>query len=387
MQKRRVKKHKVAITGLQTISAFGVGREEIWGAYKNGSVRVQLSKAGDLIFPLSAIAESALDTLEESNNTYKALDKTVKMVLLVARAAIKEASWQKGGDFGINIGSSRGATQLFEKYYRQFLQEGRTETLSSPTTTLGNIASWIAQDLQARGPEISHSITCSTALHALINGVAWLRSGMCEKFMVGGSEAPLTPFTIAQMRALKVYAREAGVYPCKALDLSKKKNTMILGEGAGVACLELGEKSNALAYISSIGYATEALGHPVSLSAEAFCFQRSMNMALEEIEKDSIDAIVMHAPGTIQGDLSEYRAVEKVFGAHLPALTSNKWQLGHSFGASGLLSIDFAVLMLQNQQFVAPPYVKQQKPKSLNKILVNAVGFGGNAVSVLIERA
>ena len=72
---------------------------------------------------------------------------------------------------------------------------------------MGNISSWVAHDLQTEGPEISHSITCSTALHALLNGVAWLQSGKQIKFLVGGSEAPLTPFTIAQMQALKIYAK------------------------------------------------------------------------------------------------------------------------------------------------------------------------------------
>ena len=113
-------------------------------------------------------------------------------------------------------------------------------TLSSPTTTLGNISSWVAHDLQTKGPEISHSITCSTALHALINGVAWLKSGMANKFLVGGSEAPLTPFTIAQMKAMRIYAKGNSDYPCRAMDLQKKQNTMVLGEAASIACLELG---------------------------------------------------------------------------------------------------------------------------------------------------
>src|SRR3546814_19881848 len=81
--------------------------------------------------------------------------------------------------------SSRGATIAFEKYHSEFLESGGrfTEPLAAPTTTLGNIASWTATDLQSRGPAISHSITCSTALHAVINAVAWLRAGLCTRFI------------------------------------------------------------------------------------------------------------------------------------------------------------------------------------------------------------
>jgi 3-oxoacyl-(acyl-carrier-protein) synthase len=75
-----------------------------------------------------------------------------------------------------------------------------------------------------------------------------------------------------------------------------------------------------------------------------------------------------------------------VFGNKLPLLTSNKWKVGHTFATSGLLSIELAILMLQNQHFIETPFYKNQNTtKKLNRILVNAVGFGGNAVSVLIE--
>jgi 3-oxoacyl-(acyl-carrier-protein) synthase len=275
---------------------------------------------------------------------------------------------------------------LFEKHYQEYLQSGKAQTLASPTTTLGNISSWVAHDLQSTGPEISHSITCSTALHALLNGVAWLRAGMVDKFLVGGSEAPLTDFTIAQMRALKIYSRSDEAYPNRALDLEKKQNTMILGEAAAVCCLEIGRKEEALAYIEGIGYATELLEHNISISAEATCFQKSMKMALQNTDPSEVDVIVMHAPGTIKGDLSEYRAIQKVFGESLPLLTTNKWKIGHTFGASGMLSIEFAVMMMQNNRFIGVPFMPlsvQKKP--INKILVNAVGFGGNAVSILLS--
>ena len=108
-------------------------------------------------------------------------------------------------------------------------------------------------------------------------------------------------------------------------------------------------------------------------------------MAIGSNNLKDIDAIVMHAPGTIQGDATEYEAIKTVFGNHLPLLTSNKWKVGHTFATSGLLSIELAILMLQKQHFVATPFYKTPNSKFLKKILVNAVGFGGNAVSILVE--
>ncbi|SMG31542.1 beta-ketoacyl synthase N-terminal-like domain-containing protein [Arenibacter troitsensis] len=383
----------IYITALSSISPLGISLKEIWENYKCPDHFLQQKSYGDLTAWGSALAEDAQQKIEELKNSdskYKNLDPSVLYAIYASRDAIGQAGW-KDDDFGVNIGSSRGATGLFEKYHSEFIQNGEATTLSSPTTTLGNISSWVAHDLQTRGPEISHSITCSTALHSLLNGVAWLKSGMANKFLVGGSEAPLTPFTIAQMKALKVYSRfvanDPSGYPCRALDLDKKQNTMVLGEAASMACLEKDNIQNALARIEGLGYATEILEHNISISSDAVCFQRSMKMALGGIDPKEVDVVVLHAPGTIKGDLSEVTAIKKIFGKDMPALTTNKWKLGHSFGASGMLSLELAVLMLQHQEFIGVPYVTYEAmPKQINKVMVNAVGFGGNAVSVLLGK-
>src|SRR5690606_31411481 len=99
--------------------------------------------------------------------------------------------------------------------------------------------------------------------------------------------------------------------------MDKMSNSMVLGEGAGILCLEK-EPSKYLAGINGIGYATEALKHPVSISATAKCLQRSMKMAIGDLPLSEIDAIVMHAPGTIKGDQAEYNAIKKLFGENHP---------------------------------------------------------------------
>ena len=93
-------------------------------------------------------------------------------------------------------------------------------------------------------------------LHAVLNGVAWIQSGLTDKFLAGGTEASLTEFTIAQMNAMKIYASaENAEYPCRAFDLEKKKNTMIIGEGASAICMENGTSSKSIAEIIGVGYA------------------------------------------------------------------------------------------------------------------------------------
>lgn len=388
-------KTPIAITSIASFSPLGKTSDDIWKEYLNPRsliIEKQLGTTLALVSPLSESLANEVQTLRDSDVKYKSLDNSVLYAILASREAVKKAGWHNS-KFGVNIGSSRGATQLFEKHHQEFLATGRTPTMTSPTTTLGNISTWVAHDLKSKGPELSHSITCSTALHALLNGIAWLQAGMADRFLVGGSEAPLTAFTIAQMEALKIYANpknchpELGEWACRAFDLTKTKNSLVLGEGAAMACLQSGEHKNALGYITGFGYATDVLQHSISITDEAECFQKSMKMALQNIALDEVDVIVMHAPGTLKGDKSEYKAIQKVFSKNLPMLTTNKWKVGHTFGASGLLNLEMALLMMQHQQFIGVPFVIEQNPrKAIRNVLINAVGFGGNAVSILLGK-
>lgn len=380
----------IAITALSSLSSLGTNATEVWNNYLHSNHFLKLKSFGsesEYAAELSTKGNSFLEEIAKNDIKYRALDRSVLMAIWTSRQAVEKANWKDKSDFGINIGSSRGATTLFESHFQEFLETGKAQTLASPTTTLGNISSWVAHDLQSNGPELSHSITCSTGLHAVLNGVAWLRAGMADAFLIGGSEAPLTPFTIAQMKAMKIYASNTpSDFPCRSLDFEKTRNSMVLGEGAAAMCLELGKQSKALAYITGIGYATEILQHSVSVSTEAECFKKSIKMALKNTSAEKVDAIVMHAPGTIKGDSSEYKAIQHIFGESLPLLTTNKWKTGHTFATSGLLSMELGVLMMQHNQFISVPFGESQKQtKSIKTVLVNSVGFGGNAVSILME--
>jgi 3-oxoacyl-[acyl-carrier-protein] synthase II len=381
----------ISITAIASLSPLGNSAVTVWQSYLQHVSCVRETTVQGQVFFQASIPynlRSEIAQIRDSHPHYQTLDETVIYALLVARLAIKQAGWDETDEVGINIGSSRGATQLFEQYHEQFLASGSTPKLCSPNTTLGNISSWVAHDLKIQGPQVSHSVTCSTGLHAILNGVAWLRAGMSDKFLVGASEAPLTAFTLHQMQALKITARNGGDFPCRALDLDKQENTMVLGEGAAVACLEPGRVSNAVAIIEGVGYASDDARYNFSLSESAICFQKSMKMAMGSLAPDEVDCIIMHAPGTILGDAAEFKAIQAVFGTSLPMLTTNKWKIGHSLGASGMLSLEMGILMLQHQQFIPVPFIPAQAQRpQIHKILVNAVGFGGNAVTILLSIA
>lgn len=382
----------IAIRAYGSISPLGNTLADVRSAYAQPHTALQWVNTGEKGHwegALSADSLAQLARIRAENPLYQPLDPTVLMAIYSARIAVQQARWPDSMKVGINVGASRGATQQWEKYYKAMLEGEKMAVVASPVTTLGNVSSWLAYDLAVEGPQFSHSITCSTAMHAFLNGIAWLQAGMADAFIVGGSEAPLTPFTLAQMQALKLYTKAAAheTFPCRALDPQLNRNSFVLGEGAALFAIDRQCDSQALGWIIGWGYATEKVTHGASISADALCFQRSMRQALEVAQRSSVDAIVMHAPGTVLGDQAERNAIEAVFGAKKPYCTSNKWKIGHTLGASGALSVELALQLFENADVGKIPYLeKSQTPDKIETVMVNAVGFGGNAVSLIIQK-
>jgi 3-oxoacyl-[acyl-carrier-protein] synthase II len=380
---------QISISGISSISALGTAQDEVWQSYFSGHPLFSKKKLGveeEWVSEIPKDAQSLILHLQRTNTVYKKLDRTVLLAILAAKNAFKSSDYL-GKNIGVNIGSSRGATGLFETSHKQFIAGEGVSAYTSPTTTLGNISSWVGQELGVDGVEIGHSVTCSTSLHAILNGIAWLKADMADAFIVGGSEAALTAYTLAQMKAMKLYSNSSNILACESMRFQKKRNTMVIGEAAGVAVLEKGVSERTQAVIVGYGFASEKLDHLSSISENGDCFQKSMNMALQKADVKTVDAIVMHAPGTVKGDVSELKAIKAVFRKELPLLTSNKWLVGHTFAASGMLSIEMGILMLKHNQFIENPFFSNERllPRELKTILVNAVGFGGNAVSILMS--
>ncbi len=396
MAKLHYKSH-IGILSRGSISPWGDNVHRF--PYKASHTFIGVDQFGEEILPVGVLpndAEEAIKKLSQSHKAYKQLDRSVLLAIQAARHALSSINIPDDSKVGINIGSSRGATGTFEKYYKDFLvsEKGETSPYTSPTTTLGNIASWVMADLGLNGSVLSHSITCSTAIQAIANAEAWLLSGKADDFIAGGSEAPLTAFTLAQMQALKIYTQNADEqYPSRPL-AKKPTNGMVLGEGAGIFYLKALDwqafvEDDSLILLESTGFGNEPLEGFTGISREGTCFKRAMEMALNQQDTGfDVDIILMHAPGTVKGDQAEINAVNEVFSGSIPMLYSNKWQIGHSFGASAALSLVQAINILNQQEIPEMPYASKSEScqPPIRKIMVNAAGFGGNAGSLIVSK-
>jgi 3-oxoacyl-(acyl-carrier-protein) synthase len=386
----------VYVVGSGALSAVAPSVKAARAAYARGVCSIAPRRIGDQVHHVGTLCPSGEEKLTELAATRPAsknLDRTVCLGLLAARAAIASSDFsERASPVGVIVASSRGATESLEHHHSEFLSTGRTGVFSSPTTTLGSLASSIAHELASRGIAETISSACTSSLHALLLGVAWLRAGLGDACLVGGAEAPLTPFTLAQFSALGLIRQDDGGEPaCRPLAL-QSLNQLVLGEGACVLGLESlsrrgAELRGALAEVSGIGTCVEKARSMSGITKEGDALTNAMGRALAD-HGEQVDAVVVHAPGTKNGDAAELAALRRVFGTNLPALCSSKWQMGHTFGAAGALGVEFALALLSGVRPAEPPYASALRAPAgdVRSVMVNAAGFGGSAVSVVLRR-
>ena len=379
-------KERIGIVAWGSSSPLGGTISDIWSSYQDNSTYIRSSAGNGWVAPLHASEEEEVRVLKASDKNHKRLDRSVLLAMIAAKRAIESTQWGADDAVGLYLGSSRGATGNWESFFEQFHSAKKLLPQSSPLTTSGNLATQTAQYLGLNGFSSDNSITCSSALHAIANAIVWLESGRYQRFIAGGTEAPLTPFTVAQMKALKIYSPSSASpsFPNRSLDLNKDQNTLVLGEGSAIFALER-SPIKPIVWVSGLGYARENIDSLSGISDNGLALQTAMKHALSEAALPTVDAIVCHCPGTRRGDQSEYAAIQAVFGSNMPALTSNKWKIGHTLGASGGLSLELALLMIMHESFVPIPYLTYPKVKPIRSVMINALGFGGNAVSLIVE--
>ncbi len=319
----------------------------------------------------------------EQIRLFSRLDRTTQIATILLRQIAQHAQLPDAGM--LLIGSARGATGVLERHHSDFSLSDVIKPHTSPLTTAGNIAALAAQLNQLQWPSLTVSMTCSSALHAIIAGIEKIRSGSQQFVIAGGVESPITPFTRAQFEVLRLLSRHHDEYPYPCRPFSGDDvNRVILAEGGALFLLS---ETPSPYRITGFGEAAQQLSSPVAMADDAL--RKSMQKALNQAAPypRDIDLVIGHAPGTALGDPQELAVVRELLGDH-PRIVSGKWMTGHTLGASGAIALSQALDAFHNG-FPELPYESidtrgtRDRPK---RILINATGFGGNAATLIVDQ-
>ena len=390
---------RMIIRGLSTLSAMGASRAEIDAVVREPSCRAQnlSERPGRAVFPLSDSASAIVDALREEERLAR-LDRVTHLAIAAARGTLAYLKPEDGPIGFVSIGSSRGATISLEKTIKGFGEDSsRVPTETSPSTTAGNISSWVAQECFNHDPHrenvpelvsLNTSMTCSSAFHSLLSSLAFVRSGMATNAIFGGSDACLTPYTVSHLEAVRIYSDIITEWPCRPGAAEGVTNTVVLGEGAGTGMLRPydGSVREGDLELLSIGWAMERIPSATGMSVDGQAFEASMRAAVKELPPGrSVDCVVLHAPGSIRGDEAELRAISRVFGDIQSC--STKHLTGHTYGASGMVSLALAQSLLSDVPWPGFPYESRfpgGRFEGASTVLINTAGFGGNVLSLVV---
>ncbi len=394
---------RIILRGLRTLSALGSTSDEIRASLHSPCAQTVLLEGREpaAVFPLSSSSTALVEEVR-GEDRYSKLDRVALLALASARRTLSAFDGPLADIGSVSIGSSRGPTAALERTIARFAADAGREVPvdTSPTTTAGNISAWIAQDLVTRlGAErrshpivsLGTSMTCTSGFHSLLVSLGLLRGGLSLACLVGGAEACLTPYTVSQLHALRIYGRGDNAWPCRpCAGGSPLENTVILGEGVGTAVLTYLEGAPCTGDLEllAVGWALEESPSATGVSADGRAFETSMRMACRALPNGvRVDAVVLHAPGSLRGDAAELAAVSRIFG-DIPLCTT-KHLTGHTYGASGFISLELARYLLEGGQWKGLPYKSNGSMVSSGRcgaVLVNTAGFGGNSISVVVAR-
>ena len=386
---------RVVITGLGMVSSLALDREGTWQAALAG--QDGLRPLTRLHLPLEpAQLAGQVDMMPHRHQT---------LCARMALHALEEAldGWVPGLDparIGVFQGAGTSGLPSAEAFLEERLAGRRGHAAEPAHQGPCTVTDALAERLAATGPRSTIMNACSSSLLAL--GQAWerLAAGALDLAVAGGAEN-LCRITYAGFSCLKaVDAR-------KCRPFSRDRAGLNLGEGAVQLVLEPLERAQArgaVIYGEVLGYgASMDAHHPTAPHPEGEGAARAMAMALRtgRLDPSEVDLVSAHGTATPANDGAECRAIRRALGpaADRVSVTSTKSQFGHTLGAAGAFGAAMAALALRDQ--VVTPTLRLEDPdpacdldctplmareRQLRTALVNAFAFGGNNMSLLLQR-
>jgi 3-oxoacyl-[acyl-carrier-protein] synthase II len=261
----------------------------------------------------------------------------------------------------------------------------------------------IAIKYNIRGYSSSIGTACAAGGQSIGEGVRLLRSGEADAVVCGCSEAPLFPTLVDTFGNARALARGWAEDPTGASrPFDRRRNGLVLAEGAGVFVLERARDADArgaTGYADILGWGmTTDAHHPTTPRPDGEAAAHCMRLALADagVAGRDIGYLNAHGTGTKLGDVAETLAIRNVFGDEQPAVSSSKAVTGHMLGASGV--VEAAATIVALRRGILPPTHNLDDPDPacdvdhirkaprvsvISHALSNSFGFGGHNISLV----
>jgi len=405
-------KTRVAITGIGAVTPLGIGVDAFWNALSTGTPGIDKVSRFDVSrFGSQRAAEvkdcewAKLLGRKESWSGSRSVSFTLAAAKLALEHAGIELTPENKPRVGVSLGTTLACLNLMARFDQQSLREGpRTcDPMMFPDTGVSAPACRISIFFGVTAFNTTLSNGATSGLDAIHYGAELIRKGWAHTVLAGGMEETCPEsFAGAHVQGLLSGSRAGQPELCAPFD--RRRNGIVLGEGCAIMVLEDYEHAQARGariWAEVLGYGTAFDPHCSPQNAQkgqAAC--RAMRSALRDaaVDTEQVDLVGSSANSSPQGDLAESTALRCIFGERTqPFVTAIKSMLGESYSASGAMQAAACALAISHGTI--PPTIHCDEPDpncavgqlvteprqaSVRVALTNAIGWAGNAASLVL---
>ncbi len=412
---KRSMRNRVVVTGMGAITPIGNSVDEFWNGLKEKKVGIgpiSVFDTTDYKVKLAAEVKGFEGKNYMDPKTAKRMERFSQFAVAASKEALEDAriNMEKEEPYrvGVCIGSGIGSLQSIEREYKKLLDKGpnRVNPLLVPLM-IGNMAAGnVAIQFGLKGKCFNVVTACATGTHSIGEAFRSIQYGEADVMVAGGTEASITPLSIAGFAALTALSTSED--PLRAsIPFDRERNGFVMGEGAGVVVLESLEHAKARGakiYGELVGYgATCDAYHITSPAEDGSGAAKAMEVAIEDagIKPEEIDYVNAHGTGTHHNDLFETKAIKLALGQHAyeVSINSTKSMVGHLLGAAGGVEFITCVKSIE-EGFVHATvgletededcdlnYTKGEGVhREIQYAISNSLGFGGHNASLVVKK-
>jgi 3-oxoacyl-[acyl-carrier-protein] synthase II len=345
----------------------------------------------------------------------KRMDRFTQFAMAASQEAVRQARLEdKPGnvDFdrvGVIIGSGIGGIHTFEEQTRIMIERGpkRISPFFVPMFIPDIAAGHVSMRYGMRGPNYCTVSACASSAHAVGDAFRIIQRGEADVMVAGGTEATVTPLTIAGFGNMKALSTRNDSPETASRPFDATRDGFVLGEGAGILVLEELEHARSRGveiFGEVVGFGQSADAYHLTASApEGAGAQIAIRAALKDagVETPDVDYINAHGTSTPINDQNETLAVKAVFADHAYELVmgSTKSMTGHLLGAAGGVEAVISTLVCRTGKI--PPTINFSTPdpncdlnyahnqlieRPVRVAITNSFGFGGHNVCLALQR-
>jgi len=411
---------RVVVTGIGALTPIGNNLEEYW---KNlvmgvsGAAPITHFDTSEFKTKFACELKNFDITQHLDRKEARRMDPFTQYAMVAADEAIKDAGLFENKTvnkdrFGVIWGSGIGGINVFQQEIGGFFTGTGTPRFNPffiPKMIIDIAPGHISMRHGLRGPNFSAVSACASSTNAMIDAYNYIRLGMADLFVTGGSEAAICEGGIGGFNAMKALSENNDNYATASRPFDLTRDGFVMGEGAAGLIFEEYEHAKARGakiYCEIAGGGMSADAHHLTAPhPEGLGAQNVMINALKDaqLKPEEVDYINVHGTSTPLGDIAETLAVKHVFGDHAYNLniSSTKSMTGHLLGAAGAVESIACIMAIKDG--IVPPTINfehadeninqklnltlnKAEKREVNVALSNTFGFGGHNASVIFKK-